>query len=431
MSVIRRRNRLVALAAVSALVLGVAACGSDDGDSSGSTGGKPDKLVVETFGEFGYDELVKQYEKDTGIKVELRKTAQLNEYRPKIVRSLATGKGIADVVALEEGILNEFKINPTNWADLTPLVADHSKEYLQWKWELGKAADGRLIGLPTDVGSLAVCYRSDLFKAAGLPTERDAVTALWPDWDAFIETGKKYRAATGKGMLDSVTTAASAVTMQVGGDIFYDKDDNIVADKSAAVKQAWDTSLKMVDANITAKTATWSPEWSAGFKQGTFAATFCPSWMLGIVQDNSGPENKGKWDVAGVPGKSGNWGGSWLAVPERGKHKTEAAKLAEYLTSATSQVAAFKLKGPLPTNLEALKNPEFQSYTNEYFSGAPTGKIFGGSVEGIQPVHLGPKHQAVKEQAMEPALRAYENGEAKAAAAWDQFIKDAATQGAF
>ncbi|GIF74800.1 ABC transporter substrate-binding protein [Asanoa siamensis] len=430
MSVIRRRTRLVALAAASTVVLGVAACGSDEGTGD-TAGGKPDKLVIETFGEFGYDELVKQYEKDTGIKIELRKTAQLNEYRPKIVRSLATGKGIADVVALEEGILNEFKINPTNWADLTPLVADHSKEYLPWKWELGKAADGRLIGLPTDVGSLAVCYRSDLFKAAGLPTERDQVTALWPDWDAFIETGKKYRDKTGKGMLDSVTTAASAITFQVGGDIFYDKEDNVVADKSAAVKQAWDTSLKMVDANITAKTATWSPEWSAGFKQGTFAATFCPSWMLGIVQDNSGPENKGKWDVAGVPGKSGNWGGSWLAVPERGKHKTEAAKLAEWLTSATSQVSAFKLKGPLPTNLEALQNPEFQSYTNPYFTDAPTGKIFGGSVEGIQPVHLGPKHQAVKEQAMEPALRAYENGEANAAAAWDQFIKDAATQGAF
>ncbi|HEV7713535.1 MAG TPA: ABC transporter substrate-binding protein, partial [Asanoa sp.] len=234
------KNRLVALAAVTVTVLGVAACGSDDGTSE-DTGAKPDKLVVETFGEFGYDELVKQYEKDTGIKVELHKTAQLNEYRPKIVRSLATGKGVADVVALEEGILNEFKTNPANWADLTPLVKDHSTEYLPWKWELGKASDGRLMGLPTDVGSLAVCYRTDLFKAAKLPTARDEVTALWPDWNAFIETGKKYRSATGKGMLDSVTTAASAVTMQVGGDIFYDAEDNIVADKSPAVKQAWDT----------------------------------------------------------------------------------------------------------------------------------------------------------------------------------------------
>ncbi|MEV0944095.1 ABC transporter substrate-binding protein [Micromonospora wenchangensis] len=430
MSVTTRRNRfaVAALAAVTAIG-GLAACGKDDEPKE--AGGKPSKLVVDTFGEFGYDEIVKQYEKDTGIKVELRKTAQLNEYRPKVVRALATGKGAADVTALEEGILNEFKTNPANWADLTPLIADHSKEYLPWKWELGKAADGRLIGLPTDVGSLGVCYRKDLFAAAGLPTERDQVAALWPDWNAFIETGKKYRAATNKGLIDSATTAASAVMVQQGGDLFYDKEDNVIADKSAAVKTAWDTAVAMSDAKISAKSATWSPEWSAGFKQGTFAATFCPSWMLGIVADNSGPENKGKWDLAPVPGGAGNWGGSWLAVPAQSKYPKEAAKLAEYLTNAKSQVEAFKLKGPLPTNLEALKNPEFTGYTNEYFSGAPTGKIFGESVEKIQPLHLGPKHQAIKENAFEPALRSYENGQSPKDKAWEQFLKDAKTQGAF
>ncbi|HEX5543088.1 MAG TPA: extracellular solute-binding protein [Micromonospora sp.] len=423
----RRRVMVTALAAATALSA-IAACGNDD---EAPAGGKPAKLVIDTFGEFGYDELIKQYERDAGITIELRKTAQLNQYRPKIVRALATGKGAADVIALEEGILNEFKINPANWVDLTPLVADHSKEYLAWKYDLGKAPDGRLMGLPTDVGSLAVCYRRDLFQAAGLPVDREQVTALWPDWDAFIATGVKYRDATGKALLDSVTTAASAIMFQKGGDLFYDKENNIVADSSAAVKAAWDTAIAMVDAKISAKTETWSAGWSAGFKQGIFAATFCPSWMLGIVQDNSGPENSGKWDVAGVPGGAGNWGGSWLAVPTQSKYPREAAKLVEFLTNAGSQVAAFKLKGPLPTNLEALQDPDFQSYTNEYFNNAPTGRIFGESVTAIQPIHLGPKHQAVKEQALEPALQAYEAGKVSEAAAWQQFLKDAVIQGTF
>ncbi|HEX2771038.1 MAG TPA: extracellular solute-binding protein [Micromonosporaceae bacterium] len=428
MNVTRRFARLgVAGLAAATVLTAAAACGTDDEPTAGD---KPATLVVDTFGEFGYDELVKQYEKDTGIKVELRKTAQLRDYRPKLVRALATGKGAADVVALEEGILNEFKTNPANWVDLAPLVADHSKDYLPWKYELGKAPDGRLMGLPTDVGSLGVCYRRDLLQTAGLPTERDQVSALWPTWDAFVETGRKYRAATGKGMLDSVTTAASAVMFQEGGDLFYAKDDTIVADSSASVKKAWDTAVAMVDAGITAKTTTWSPEWSAGFKQGTFAATFCPSWMLGIVKENSGAENSGKWDVAAVPGGGGNWGGSWLAVPQQSKHHDAAAKLAEFLTSASSQVAAFKLKGPLPTNLKALEDGSFQSYTDPYFNGAPTGKIFGESVAKIEPIHLGPKHQAVKENAFEPALRSYESGQASKQAAWEQFAKDAQTQGA-
>lgn len=429
MSLTTRRSRMAAatLAAITA-VGGLAACGNDD--DTPAEGEKPAKLVVDTFGEMGYDELVKQYEKETGIKIELRKTAQLGEYRPKLVRYLATGKGAADVTALEEGILNEFKANPRNWADLTPLVSSEiADDYLPWKWELGKAPDGRLIGLPTDVGSLAVCYRKDLFEAAGLPTERDAVAALWPDWNGFHQTGQKYKQATGKAFVDSITAVSNGVLFQQGSDLFYDKENNIIADSSPAVKAAWDTATSMVD--ISAKASTWSPEWSGGFKQGTFAATFCPSWMLGIVADNSGEANKGKWDVAAVPGGGGNWGGSWLAVPEQSKYPEEAAKLAEFLTNATSQVEAFKAKGPLPTNLEALKDEAFLSYTNEYFSNAPTGKIFGESVAKIEPVHLGPKHQAVKENAFEPAMRAFENGQASKDKAWEQFTKDAQTQGAF
>jgi cellobiose transport system substrate-binding protein len=437
MSVTKHRLRQTAAVALVAVVaLGAAAACSKDTPAAGS---KPDKLIVDTFGEFGYEDLVKQYEQQTGIKVELRKTAQLGDYRPKLVRYLATGKGAGDVVALEEGIINEFKINPANWVDLQPLVGDKSADYLPWKYSLGKAADGKLMGLPTDVGSLAVCYRRDLFKAAGLPEDRDAVSALWPTWDKFIEVGKQYKGSTGKGLLDSVTTAASAVMFQVGGEMFYDKDNQIFqadgktpfAASSAAVKQSWDTAIKMVDAGITAKTSTWSNEWSAGFKNGVFAATFCPSWMTGIVKDNSGAENTGKWDVAAVPGGSGNWGGSWLSVPTQSKFPKEAAELAAFLTNATSQVAAFKAKGPLPTNLTALQNPDFQSYQNAYFNNAPTGKIFGGSVANIKPLSLGPKHGAVKERAFEPALQSYEQGKATAAAAWEQFLKDVPLQGAY
>jgi len=438
MSVTRHRVRAVAAVAVVAMAaLGAAAACSSKTPASNT--GKPDKLVVDTFGEFGYDDLVKQYEQQTGIKVELRKTAQLGDYRPKLVRYLATGKGAGDVVALEEGIINGFKINPANWVDLKQYVGDKSADYLPWKYELGKAPDGKLMGLPTDVGSLAFCYRRDLLQAAGLPADRDAVSALWPTWDKFIEVGKQYKAATGKALLDTITTASSAVMFQVGGEIFYDKDNQLftsdgktlVASQSPAVKAAWDTAIKLADAGITAKVSTWSNEWSAGFKNGTFAGTFCPSWMTGIVQDNSGADNKGKWDVAAVPGGSGNWGGSWLSVPSQSKYPEEAAKLAAFLTNATSQVAAFKLKGPLPTNLQALQNPDFQSYTNAYFNNAPTGKIFGGSVANIKPLSLGPRHGDVKEKAFEPALQSYEQGKATKDAAWAQFLKDVPLQGSY
>ena len=442
MSVTKRRLRQVAaVAAVAVTALGAAACGSE---GEAPAGEKPTVLVVDTFSEFGYDDLVKEYEQQTGIKIELRKGGQLGPYRDRLVKNLATRRGLGDVVALEEGIINEFKLNPSNWVDLSQYMpAGKDKEYLPWKWELGKAPNGALIGYPTDVGSLAVCYRRDLFEAAGLPTDREEVSKLWPTWDAFIETARKYRQATGKGMLDSVTSATNAVLFQGTGDLFYDSEDNLyvpgtdpapenlVAAKSETVKQAWDIALKLLEANAVAKTQTWSNEWTAGFKNGAFAVTFCPSWMLGIVRDNSGPENAGKWDIAAVPGGSGNWGGSWLAVPTTTKYPEEAAKLADFLTNAKSQVAAFKKSGPLPTNLTALEDPDFLGYTDPYFNNAPTAKFFAESVKNIQPLHLGPKHGAVKERAFEGALNALQAGQLNADQAWQQFLSDVPVQGAF
>jgi cellobiose transport system substrate-binding protein len=445
MSVIQRRMRRVAAVALAAITTLSVAAACEKKTETPSTE-KPAKLIVDTFGEFGYEDLVKQYEAQSGIKIELRKTGDLGAYRNTLVRYLATGRGAGDVVALEEGIINEFKLNPSNWVDLTSLVpASKASEYLPWKWELGKAGD-KVIGLPTDVGSLGACYRRDLFEKAGLPTERDEVTKLWPDWDAFIATGQKYKQATGKGMLDSITSATNAVLFQGQGDLFYDKDDNLynpsvdpgkrtpndlIAAQSATVKSAWDTAVKINNAGIVAKTQTWTPEWNAGFKNGAFAVTFCPSWMLGIVKGNSGDANAGKWDLAGVPGGAGNWGGSWLAVPTQSKYPTEAAKLADFLTSAKGQIEAFKKSGPLPTNLTALKDPAFTSYTNPYFNNAPTGKIFGDSVANIKPLHLGPKHGAVKEQAFEAALNALQAGKLSADAAWKQFLDNVPAKGAY
>lgn len=427
MSAAWKRAAITVLAAVTAIG-GLAACSKKNEETKAGE----IKLTIDHFGEFGYDDLVKQYmASHPNIKIEIRKTAKLDDYRPLLVRYLATNKGAGDIVALEEGIINEFKANPRNWVDLTPYVGDKRSEYLPWKYDIGKTPDGKLLALPTDVGGLGVCYRKDLFAAAGLPEDRDAVSKLWPTWDEFIKVGQEYKSKTGKGLLDSVTTAFSASMSQTGGDLFYDAEYNIIADKSPAVKTAWDLGIKLADSGITAKTRTWSPEWTAGFQQGTFAATLCPSWMLGIVEENSGAANKGKWDLAAVPGGGGNWGGSFLSVPTMSQHPKEAAELAAFLTNAESQVAAFKAKGPLPSNLKALDSPDFKSYKNAYFSDAPVGAIFGEGAKTLKPITMGPKHAAVKERAFEPQLQAYEAGQITKEKAWETAIKDAKTQGAF
>ena len=70
-----------------------------------------------------------------------------------------------------------------------------------------------------------MCYRTDLFKAAGLPTDRAAVSALWPTWDEFIDDRQAVHGQAGKKFVDSATNMFNPVLGQqpVG---FYDDSEN-------------------------------------------------------------------------------------------------------------------------------------------------------------------------------------------------------------
>src|SRR6476661_6995023 len=108
---VHRRSRwVVPAAAIIATAALTTACGGDSGSSSSSSSsGEKVTLRVSTFGKF---------------------------------------------VNLQDHGSNDLKAN-----------------WLPWKYENATTADGkRTIGLGTDVGGLAMCYRRDLFAKAGLPT---------------------------------------------------------------------------------------------------------------------------------------------------------------------------------------------------------------------------------------------------------------------
>ena len=172
-------------------------CGGDSGDASGS--GKT-TLVVKTFSQFGYDELLQ------GVRGRPpRHQDQGGEHRassattlPKLQQWMATGSGAGDVVALEEGILSKFmaQARPVREPARPRRRPTLKGNFLEWKWKQALTPDGKkLVGLGTDVGAQGMCYRTDLFAKAGLPTDREKVGELWPTWDAYLATGKRFAAA--------------------------------------------------------------------------------------------------------------------------------------------------------------------------------------------------------------------------------------------
>ncbi|WNM42444.1 ABC transporter substrate-binding protein [Micromonospora halotolerans] len=425
----RRRLAAVALVATTAL-LGATACAG--GDDEAAAGG-PVTLTVDVFGQFGYDELYKEYmASHPDVKIVERGTgSNLDEYSPKLTQWLAAGKGAGDIVAIEEGLLVEYKANPQNFVNLLDHgAADLKGNFLDWKWNQGLTADGKqLIGLGTDVGGMAMCYRKDLFAKAGLPTDREAVSKLWPTWPDYIKVGEQFTAKkTGASFLDAATNTFNTILLQTAGNTtgysYYDTGDKLVVDSNPAVRQAYDTTMDIIDSGLSGRYGSWSEEWVSAFKQSKFATIACPAWMTGVIEGNAGPGAKGKWDIAQVPGNGGNWGGSFLAVPKQGKHQAEAIELAKFLTSAKGQIGAFKAKGPLPSSPQALADPAIVDSTNAYFSTAPVGRIFAEGAKSLKPVYMGPKNQAVRTE-VENAVRSVELGKRSPEQGWADAVGNA------
>ena len=105
------------------------------------------------------------------------------------------------------------------------------------------------IGLGTDVGGLALCYRKDLFEKAGLPTDRaDVDAAIGDTWDGFIELGKKYQTKSGKGhfWVDNATNILNPAQTQLGtGYAWYNKNNELDMD---ANKPAFDLAMNVINA---------------------------------------------------------------------------------------------------------------------------------------------------------------------------------------
>ncbi|MEW2443513.1 extracellular solute-binding protein [Micromonospora marina] len=424
----RRRLAAVAVVAATAL-LGTTACGG--GDDAAADG--PITLTVDVFGQFGYADLYQEYmAANPGVKIVERGTGgNLDEYSPKLTQWLAAGKGAGDVVAIEEGLLVEYKANPQNFVNLLDHgAADLKGNFLDWKWNQGLTADGKqLIGLGTDVGGMAMCYRKDLFAKAGLPTDREAVSKLWPTWQDYIKVGEQFTAKkTGASFLDAATNTFNTILLQTAGNSsgysYYDTSNNLVVGSNPAVKQAYDTTMDIIDSGLSGKYGSWSEEWVSAFKQSKFATIACPAWMTGVIEGNAGAGAKGKWDIAQVPGNGGNWGGSFLAVPKQSKHQAEAIELAKFLTSAKGQIGAFKAKGPLPSSPQALEDPAIIDSKNAYFSEAPVGKIFAEGAKSLKPVYMGPKNQAVRTE-VENAVRSVELGKRSPEQGWTDAVANA------
>jgi len=370
------KRRIAVAAALTATLLGAAACGSSGGGSGTSSNpldgkGKTLKVWLMVDAQSGWPDVVNnatsKFKTDTGADVTVE-YQQWTNHLDKLNSALA-GNDAPDIIELGNTEASQYVFNG-GFADITSKKSNFDNSA---NWLTGLSApcesDGKVFCVPYYAGARVLIYRTDLFTAAGLqpPQSYDdlikdadtlqAKNAADPKFSAFYMPGKYWYAA-----MAWVYGAGGSIAKQDGGKWTG----NLESSESQQGLQKWADLVKKYSKGDPTKDES---DQDAIFAQGHSAMILGNGWEVGATesqhQDPNNPNSpmvdtavKGK--VASIPlpgfnsgqGMPSFLGGSIVGVTGKSKNKDLAAEWIKDFTSTTSMQGLIA-KGALPnaTNL--------------------------------------------------------------------------------
>ncbi|GAA1616378.1 extracellular solute-binding protein [Actinoplanes couchii] len=404
-----------------ALLLGLAgaltACGqqSPATDSSGTThllywpGGLSTGILNKAKSQFD-------------ARTELIPDALQGVYRDQLVDILNSGKDIPGIVGIKGEDIASLLPRADLFADLHTLGADElMSQYVPWKWQQAASPDNRQVGFPIDIGPTATFFRSDLFAAAGLPSEPDEMAAAVRTWDDYIAGGVKLVKATPSVKL--VRSGAELYTIKLwqGTQRYIDETNHYIGGE-AHVREAWDLAVELIAKDLSAAiTSTDETGWGKALQEGTVATALGASW-LGFDLTSLAPDTSGKWRVADGPAIGANYGGSFLAIPEGAADPDLSFEIIRWILDPENQAAAFTDAGLFPAATAAFDMPALQE-PDPFFGGQKTVEIFAESARKAHRVYEAPADSKIHD-AFVAQLAAIEAGTKTATKAWTDAVEE-------
>jgi len=338
-------------------------------------------LSVAVFDAMGVRPLIRTWERaHPGVSVQLQPGTWV-EQNEDLLNGF--GADTPDVVTVE-GTYSERVFSRTDsFVDLGRYGAvAMSDEFFPWRWQQGvHQPSGRVFGIPTDVGGLALAYRTDLFEQAGLPTEPEQVAALLADWDSYLAVGKQFTATTGLAWLDHPSWLFSAISYQHPRQLAHTiADGRFMA--GPGIRRAWSIAIETKD--MSAEVELMDPGvFNPAITE--FATAVAPAWMTTHIKETA-PEAEGLWSIAPIPERRGNWGGSQLAIPLGSEHPDLAWDLISFLSTASSQLEILEQHGNFPSRLDVYEVDSVATMTDPFFNDAPVFEIYSESIASAAPL---------------------------------------------
>ena len=391
----RRMKRVMAMALALAMTASAVLTGCGGSKKKAEDGEKVLTVWAWDVALMQLQEAAEVYQKDhPDVKFEFEEMGTDQIYK-KLSTSLATGNGIADIIAIEGDVLVGYADKfPEGFLDVSDAV--NADEFLASKLAEVTYKD-KVHAFPWDAGPVGMFYRTDYFEQAGVNPE-DIQT-----WDDLIEAGKKIEAACKTPSGDPVkmipvdpkkSSLYSLIRGEFGIGVF-DEDGKPIVDDERSIS-AMKMADKIYDSGVALNYNGWD-EYEQTVVNESVACIPEAVWMIGTIKDK-GPQTEGKWSVMDIPKIEGGEyscsnGGSDLAINAKTDYPEEAKDFVKFaMTDTTLQASGFEKYGLYPSYIPSYEEEVFQK-GDAFFGEGNVYEIFIENGQKVADTPISPNAQ--------------------------------------
>ena len=291
-----------------------------------------------------YEEAIARFTEETGTKVDIIVT-DADQYGTKLQAAVSGGK-VPDVFYIEQSNLQSY-VHSGVLMDITDEIAasgvdldniwPYGVDSYRFDGVLQGTPEGRLYGLPKDVGPFAFGYNVTMFENEGIPLpDKDKGY----NWDEFVEVCQKLTKDTGSGKIDQWGTGLNvmwnlqALVWSNGGDWTNADRTQVTVDTpefAEALQYFADLTnvYEVTPSASDAATLDTYQRWMAG-EIGFFPVG---PWDVSVYNELDFEYDLIPWPV-GATGEPATWIGSLgIGVSAKTKNPEAAVKLVTYLSA--------------------------------------------------------------------------------------------------
>lgn len=301
-------------------------------------------------------------------------------------------------------------------------VADLKSRVVPFTYGQVTLGTNAVYATPTDIGTLGLFYRKDIFEKYGLGTP-----ITWAD---YMAAARKLKAANPAIRMASLTpqdvSTLHGLVWQAGAHPYSYTDNSFVLDmNSPEMVKVADYWQQMIDDELVdTSTPPFSPGLYAAWNKAKMASYIGPSWMFYILQQNAA-DTAGKWGVLPLPvwnqgeAGGGNWGGGATSVFASSQHPYEASVFANWLsTDPAATKLVFGTGGQSASSSWAQSGA--YSAPSDFFGGQPIFEVFQKSADETDSSFQWAPNQTNLNGYIQDALAGAFNGSSSIKAAFAQ-----------